>query len=196
MGGKVNLARLALLAGVLTISGCGFIRPVDLGESTHTMQELCDFPKPFFAKQFNATNLKTSSVTSTPMSKKIGLGESCFYETPTEYLGYVALRQEPKQSAVEGRLARHISVDGASVDQYVDPIPTNRNHRTTQPSYTLTATIDGWYGELHYNLGNDAGTQAGAETLQAGAETLVGMVRALKGQPLPSKARRIFGWPW
>lgn len=172
----------------LIISGCGFIRspkPVDLGESIHTLQELCDFPKPFFSKQFNAANLETSLSLSMPMSSKIGVGNVCSYDTQMEgrqvSLGDVALWQERDTatlSTVKGTPARHISVGGESVAQYVNPIPVDQDPDTARPSYTLAVSIDGWAGELGFERGDGAGAQAGAETL-------VRMVRALKGQPLP-----------
>jgi hypothetical protein len=184
MAGDMNLLKVAAIS-VLTIflPGCGLLPRTHpdkytVSSSNHTLQELCDFPKQFFTTRYNATKLEASVTATRPLTEKIGTGNGCSYQTPErDYLGYVFLSrivEDSTYSTEENFPARVITVDGVAVSEIVEPVPAPLDPSTTLPSFMLTASIDGWKGELGFEQGDEKGTQAGAPVL-------VNMIRALKG---------------
>ncbi|WP_228003164.1 hypothetical protein [Nocardia australiensis] len=176
--------RSVVFGGVILLSGCSL--SVNAGTPTtpyseHTLQELCDFAKPFFILQSGAVNLRIGLLLSMPMSRKIEAGNGCFYHQSDEeggrYLGNTYLRQERQSQtsqADDSTAVRHINVDGVSVAQMVLPVPELQDQATTRPPYKLFAKIDGWESSLVFYQGDDASSEAAAKVV-------VGMVRALTG---------------
>ncbi|MFB7877546.1 hypothetical protein ACFC06_20045 [Nocardia sp. NPDC056064] len=149
--------------------------------STHTLSELCEFPREFFQSQFEVAEIAATVVIGKPMEAPINAGNGCLYTAEGAsvhgYLGTISISRghgENSLSTAEGMPSRYIEVDGFSVAMYINPIPEFRDPETAHPSYTLNVEIDNWTGELTFEGGNDAGARAGADML-------VRMVQSLKG---------------
>jgi hypothetical protein len=184
MASDVNPRKLtAISALTVLLPGCGLVphphpEKWAVPSSNHTLQELCDFPKQFFTTRYNAANLVISLAATMPMTEKIGTSNGCSYHTPErDYLGYVffsRIVEDSTSSTTENFPARVVTVDGVAVSEIVETVPSNLDPSTTRPSFKLTASIDGWKGELGFEEGDEKGTQAGAPVL-------VNMIRILKG---------------
>ncbi|MGY4100311.1 hypothetical protein ACW2Q0_12265 [Nocardia sp. R16R-3T] len=183
-GGRMNPRSIPLVMLAIVLSGCGIL-PKSHTESTseiqlssHTIQELCDFPKQFYATNFHAENLRVAVIATKPMTEKIDIGNGCDYHSADEeYLGYIFLDGPPAPTpslAAGSGTPRTLMVDDVTVTdtpQIQQALPPFTNAPTQYAM--LSATIDGWRGEFKI-LRQDE------KTIQAGAETLVHMIRALK----------------
>ncbi|WP_330253511.1 hypothetical protein OG874_02535 [Nocardia sp. NBC_00565] len=178
----------AALLGSLLVSGCGLFprshpEKWEVNESVHSLQELCDYPKEFFTVWFKAEKLKISSTTSSPTQDKIGSIGSCSYKLDDgsefpQYLGNNVLErhsEDAKPTESKGRPGRTLTIDGVPVSETHLPNPSFVDD-TTRHYLKLTATIDGWDGELEFNVDNDSDPK-----IEAGAQVVVKMIRALKG---------------
>jgi hypothetical protein len=184
MAGGMNLVKFVLTVIItLLLSGCGLLphsrTDVPLAQqSSHTLQELCDSPKHFFATQFNAENLRVGVIATKPLTEKIGIGNGCNYQTSdnADYLGYISLdppHAVTKPAASGAPSTRTFTIDGVSVTESSQTVQTTPSTTTPTPYVLLTATIDGWQGEFEF-LGRDD------TTTQAGAQVLVNMIRTLR----------------
>ncbi|MFF3221163.1 hypothetical protein ACFYV7_00055 [Nocardia suismassiliense] len=190
--------RKLLVISVLAVllSGCGLLSRTDperyeIPTSNHTILELCDSAKQFFAILAGTENLKTSpGVGGKALTDKIDGGNGCFYEKNNgsarpSHLGHVSLFRviddehtlSTPPPTNENYPTRVLTVDGVSVKVVTEPLPKDSDPATTRLTVDLAARIDGWDGELHFR------TTEGQTTpdAQAGAQVLVDMVRALKG---------------
>ncbi len=179
------MRRLHIIAPVTALvalaAGCGLNHnggesPSATSGSGHTIQELCDFPKQFYATQFNADNLEVSVVATKPMTALISGGNACGYHTAdNNFRGTISLAHSddaPGPSAAGSPSVTTRTVDGISITE--TPVALPPGWTSTEPHLTLSAVIDEWRGEFTF-WGRDE------PTIQAGAQTLVSMIRALKG---------------
>ncbi|MGV9719157.1 hypothetical protein [Nocardia beijingensis] len=183
MGGDMSKGKLASIAALaLLLPACSLLPQTHperwtTVESNHTIQELCDFPKQFFASRYDAPNLIVSVIATKPITDKIGTGNGCGYDTPRgEYLGYVSMlrmHDDETPSKPDGVPVRTLAVGGVVVAQYVEPVPEPLDPATTRPRFKLAASVDGWEGTLEFKNGDDQGAQTGAQML-------IDMIRALK----------------
>ncbi|WP_433600795.1 hypothetical protein ACQPXH_02970 [Nocardia sp. CA-135953] len=168
----------------LLLSSCGLLpkshtdSPSEIKTSSHTLQELCDYPKQFYAAKYHAENLGVGVIATKPLTEQIGTGNGCDYHSAdSNYLGYIFLDAPPaapSNSHAESGTPRILMVDGISVTDTPLTQPALPPFRNDPAQYALlSATIDGWRGEFEL-VGRDE------QTIQAGAETLVQMIRALK----------------
>ncbi|WP_157187033.1 hypothetical protein [Nocardia vinacea] len=181
----MNLRSIPLVLLALILPSCGLLpkshtdSPSEIKRSNHTLQELCDFPKQFYATKFHAESLRVGVIATKPLTEKIGTGNGCDYHTAddSDYLGYIFLDAPPAvtPSATAGAgTPRTLMVDDVSVTDTPQTQQALPPFTTAPTQYALlSATIDGWRGEFEL-LGRDE------QTIQAGAETLVHMIRALK----------------
>ncbi|BDT96780.1 hypothetical protein IFM12275_67560 [Nocardia sputorum] len=176
-----ELITVAALTALL--SGCDLLPRTDTDqwvavESSHSIQELCDYPKKFFAGRYETADLKVSVDVTKPMSEKIGGGNGCSYhKSERDYVGYISLVHLADSTTPANQVehpARTLTIDGIRVVEVVKPIPDYADPATTRPWFELIAEIDGWEGKLGFKNGDEQGTQAGARVL-------VDMIRALKG---------------
>lgn len=187
MAGTMSRVKSLIAIGLIVFaSACGTDSPSappapGAGESAHTLQELCDFPKQFFSEQFNAADVEATLVATKPLTEKIGTANGCSYRKSVQegggYLGHTLLRlvtSSSSPSSAGGQPDRTVTVDGVAVLRTADAVPDYQDAATARPAYTLTARIDGWEGTLGFEGGDERGTQAGAQVL-------VRMIRALKG---------------
>ncbi|WP_433627181.1 hypothetical protein [Nocardia sp. CA-120079] len=142
------------------------------------LQELCDFPKQFYAAKYHEENLRVGVIATKPLTEKIGAANGCDYNTvDSVYLGYIFLYAPPAvtpSAAAGSGTPRTLMVDGVSVTDTPESQPALPPFTNAPTQYALlSATIDGWRGEFEL-VGRDE------QTIQAGAETLVQMIRALK----------------
>ncbi|KAA8887894.1 hypothetical protein F3087_12400 [Nocardia colli] len=175
----MNVVRSAGMAAVaICLASCGTqsnspADPSTAPVNTHSLQELCDSPKQFFATEFHADNLKIGTVTGTPLSERIGQNNQCTYHTADDkYLGYLYLDAPtgaPAPSAPP--IPTRLTVDGVAVTETPEPLPTYLESRFTP--LRLSATIDGWKGQFYFLGGEDP-------TIQAAARVLVNTVKTLK----------------
>ncbi|MGW4717469.1 hypothetical protein [Nocardia sp. NPDC004260] len=184
MGGDVTARQLVPIAIIsLVLSGCSLLSHSDHDkssavESNHTLQELCDFPKNFFSTRYGTSNLEITVDATRPMSTKIGGGNGCSYQTPgrKEYLGNVSLfyMNSGTSSSIPKQPPSHVlQVGGVAVTEVVEPIPDYLDPTTARPYYKLTASIDGWEGQIEFKNGDDEGALLGAQVL-------VDMIHTLK----------------
>jgi hypothetical protein len=132
-GGGMNRLRFVQVAiSVFALSGCGLSTnshsgsPGAIQRSSHTLHELCNFPKQFFAAQFHAENLRVAVTSTKPLTEKIGTGNGCDYHTAdSEYLGYIFLDAPPavtSPAAAGTGSPRTLTVDGVAVTETPRPI--------------------------------------------------------------------------
>ncbi|PXX65346.1 hypothetical protein DFR70_104409 [Nocardia tenerifensis] len=181
-----------------SLSGCGpFSRTGpdehEIPTSSHTIQELCDSAKQFFVARAGTENLKLSAgAGGKALTARIGSGNGCFYEKEDgsawlSSLGYVSLFREVDSartltqppSTTENYPAKAMTVDGVAVKAATEPLPKGGDPATTLLDVNLTATIDGWKGELHFRAAENQ-TARDDQLIRSGAQVLVNMVRTLK----------------
>ncbi|GAA1600878.1 hypothetical protein GCM10009764_25970 [Nocardia ninae] len=159
--------------------------------SDHTLQQLCDIPRKFFATRYADAALEVEPGLKKPLTDKIGTGNDCSYfvrerdRPDRRYIGSALLFRiidgdhtlSKPSPTNENYPTRVLTVDGVSVKVVTEPLPKEADPATTRLSVDLAATIDGWDGELHFR------TTEGQTTpdAQAGAQVLVDLVRELKG---------------
>ncbi|WP_157107589.1 hypothetical protein [Nocardia amikacinitolerans] len=184
----MRIRTVFLSAVTLVLTGCQFTptsQPVELYLNEHTLQELCDYPRQFFANRYHVSDLTAKPAQSKSMNSQIDAFAGCFYEkSATEggkQLGHVLLHQENNEtkSIPDNSRVQRLTVDGVTVIEIVEPLGDLQDPNTARPAYTLQASIDGWRGELRFTAGDEQGAQAGAPIL-------VGMIRTLKGPRIPS----------
>ncbi|MFF0494303.1 hypothetical protein ACFYTQ_35240 [Nocardia sp. NPDC004068] len=145
--------------------------------SMHSMQELCDLPKPFFAERFHVANVVATSDLR-PLTAEIGTIGGCTYQTEDKrYLGNIILRYSSAAapSTSTGRRAgRTVRIDNVAVTEFIEPVPSSGAPDSQSP-ITLAASFQGWDGELGY-YAKDSTDDA---TLRTGAQTLVNALRTL-----------------
>ncbi|WP_141717286.1 hypothetical protein [Nocardia altamirensis] len=201
MASDMNLPKLlAISALAVLISGCGLLPRTQperhaIPTSNHTIQELCDSTRHFFATRAGTENLKISAgAGGKALTDKIDTGNGCFYETgdpsaSPSHLGYVSLFRiivsdnpplSTPASASENYPTRVITVDGVTVKVATEPMPKGGESATTLLDVYLTASIDGWEGELLFK-GTEKETVRDDQTTRAAAQALVNMIRTLKG---------------
>ncbi|WP_433661036.1 hypothetical protein ACQPW1_01820 [Nocardia sp. CA-128927] len=199
MAGDMNLRKLLVISVLAALlSGCGLLTRDHPGgdeipPSNHTIGELCNSTKQFFATRAGTESLKVSpGAGGKVLTDKIGGGNGCFYEmadgSAWPNLGYVSLfrivdgdhtlSQPPPTN--ENYPTKVLTVDGVNVKVVTEPLPKGGDPATALLTVDLTATIDGWKGELHFRATEDQTTRDDQLT-RAGAQTLVDMIRALKG---------------
>ncbi|MEU6184928.1 hypothetical protein [Nocardia sp. NPDC047038] len=168
---------------MMLLSGCGLLPHTHpekeiTPESSHSIQELCDFPRQFFATRYDANKIEVSVDATKPMTEKISFGNGCSYRTSDQnYLGYVSLLHSADAITSPQQVehsSRTLTVDGVRVTEIAKPIPDYADPATARPWFELIADIDGWEGKLGFKNGDDQGTQVGARLL-------VDMIRKLKG---------------
>lgn len=187
MVGEVNMPRLALLATLLTLTGCGQEskqNPAQPYSNTHTVKELCDFPKQFLLEHYGLTELVAMPARSKPMDSVIGDSAECRYDNPsvnTPNFGYALLSPETDSSKAVPAAARTraLAIGGVTVTEIELPLDGKQDPNTANRVYILKATIDGWEGNLSFKGGDQ-------ESRLAGAPVLVKMIQALKGSPISS----------
>ncbi len=162
--------------------------------SSHTIQELCDSTKQFFVTRAGAENLKVSpGAGGKALTDEVGTGNGCFYEEADgsawpSFHGYVSLFRvivsgntlSESPSTAENYSTKVVTVDGATVEVATEPLPKGGDHATTLLDVDLTATIDGWEGELHFKATEDQTTRDD-QLIREGGQALVNMIRTLKG---------------
>ncbi|MFG1792820.1 hypothetical protein [Nocardia sp. NPDC049149] len=197
----MNLHKLLAISALsVLLCGCGLLsRPHPeqhaIPTSNHTIQELCDATRHFYATRAGTENLKISpGAGGKALTDKIDTGNGCFYETEDpsaspSHLGYVSLFRiivsgNPPLStpapASESYPTRTITVDGVTVKVATEPMPKGGESATTLLDAYLTASIDGWEGELLFK-GTEKETARDDQTTRAAAQGLVKMIRTLKG---------------
>ncbi|MEU7143501.1 hypothetical protein ABZ942_28940 [Nocardia sp. NPDC046473] len=189
---------LAISALTMLLSGCGPLSNSHperhaIPTSNHTVQELCDSTKQFFAARAGTDNLKLSAgISGKALTDKIESGNGCFYEKndgsawPSS-LGYVTLfgaidtgkTLSQPTSTTENYLTKVLTVDSVTVKAATEPLPKGGDSATTLLDVDLTTSIDGWDGALHFRATEDQTTRDD-RTIRAGGQALVDMVRALK----------------
>ncbi|MGQ4614745.1 hypothetical protein [Nocardia sp. R7R-8] len=199
MAGDMNLRKL-LVISMLTVplSACGVLsrthpEKYEIPVSNHTIQELCDFTKQFFATRAGTENLNIAPGTGgKALTDKIDGGNGCSYEkadgSAWPYLGYVSLFRVTASgntlsispATTENYPTKVLTVDGATVEVATEPLPKGGDHATTLLNVDLVATIDGWKGELHFRATEDQTTRDDQATRE-GAQALVNMICTLKG---------------
>ncbi|MFI9405836.1 hypothetical protein [Nocardia sp. NPDC052316] len=179
----------------LMLSSCG-LTPRDTDEqkirsSDHTLQQLCDHPRAFFATRYPGAALEVEPGLKKPLTDKIGTGNDCSYfmrepeRADRRYIGSALLFRvidedrtlSKPRSTNENYPTKDLAVDGVSVKVITEPLPKGADPATTLLSVDLATTVDGWDGELHFRATEDRTARDG----QAGAQVLVDMVRTLKG---------------
>ncbi|MQY20433.1 hypothetical protein [Nocardia macrotermitis] len=177
MAGRVVL-RIAMGAMSLTVlSGCALL-PNSLThrepESTHTMSDLCNFPKQFLATYFHATVLTEKLVGAPPssMSRKLTYENDCDLESPDgELAASVSMSFSSVPNQPRSGVARTWTVDGVSVLQI--PLPGTPDYPAKGAYIGMDATIGKWTGSFGFGSGDEA-------TLEAAAKMVVSMTRTLK----------------
>ncbi|NKY26469.1 hypothetical protein [Nocardia gamkensis] len=198
MAGDMNLRKLlAISVLVVMLSACDLFSRTkperyEIPTSSHTIQDLCDSTKQFFVTRAGTENLKISpGAGGKALTDEIGGGNGCAYEkadgSAWPYLGYVSLFRvtsgntlSTPPATAENYPAKVRTVDGATVKVATEPLPKGGDHATTLLDVDLTATIDGWKGELHFRATEDQTTRDDKPTRE-GAQALVHMIRTLKG---------------
>jgi hypothetical protein len=197
MAGDMNprkLVAISLLA--LLISGCDPLgrapEKYEIPMSNHSIQELCDSTKNFFAVRAGTDNLKVSpGVGGKSLADEIGGGNGCFYEVADGSawpdLGFVSLFRVASGDTLSEASptsrnypAEVLTVDGVTVKVVTTPLPEEADPATALLKVDITANVDGWEGQLHFRRTNDRMTRDD-QTTQAGAQALVNMIRTLKG---------------
>ncbi|PXX68533.1 hypothetical protein DFR70_102215 [Nocardia tenerifensis] len=175
----MNVVRVAgAVAAAVCLASCANqskspVEPSRPAESSHTLRELCDAPKQFFASEFHAADLKIGTVTGVPLSERLGDLNQCTYHTADDkYLGYLYL-DAPTAADVHSQPApTRLTIDGVPVTETPEPLPSYMESRYTP--LRLTAVIEGWKGQFYFLGGEDS-------TVQAAARLLVDAVRMVKG---------------
>ncbi|QBS42447.1 hypothetical protein DMB37_22360 [Nocardia sp. CS682] len=188
----LSISSLAML-----LSGCDLFpsAPTDkygIPTSNHTVQELCDSTKQFFAAWAGVDNLKLSPGRSgSALTDKIGTGNGCFYDTADgsgwpSHPGYVSLFcviSGNTLSAIplptDDYPVKELTVDGVTVKAATEPPLNDGDPARTLLDVILTATIDGWDGKLHFRAAENQTTRDDL-TIRAGGQALVDMIRMLK----------------
>ncbi|MFF7944175.1 hypothetical protein ACFZC5_31105 [Nocardia gamkensis] len=197
MAGDMNprkLVAISLLA--MLISGCDPLgrtpEKYETPLSNHSIQELCDSTKKFFAVRAGTDNLKVSpGVGGKSLTDEIGGGNGCFYEVADGSawpdLGFVSLFRvangdtlSETSSASRSYPAEVLTVEGVTVKVVTAPLLEEADPSTALLKVDLTANIDGWEGQLHFRRTNDQMTRDD-QTTQTGAQALVNMIHTLKG---------------
>ncbi|MEV6278040.1 hypothetical protein [Nocardia sp. NPDC051832] len=175
---SATVAMLALLA-----TGCGTLRAdkdVELSSgSTHTAQELCEFPTRFFATQLELDNLRSEVLHagSKDKSQAIGFTKVCGYFTADSshigdiMLGYSAPASAPTTS--QSLPNRTLTIDGVTVFEFPRPVLSPAGPSGSAP-VELVAEIDGWEGRFYFPGGDEP-------AIQAAARMLLDMIKSLRG---------------
>lgn len=188
---------LATSALTVLLAGCDLPRSypelTEIPTSNHTIQELCDSTKQFFANRVGTEKLKVSPGTGgKALTDEIDGGNGCFYEkddgSAWPHIGYVSLFRvvvsgntlSESPSTAENYSTKVVTVDGVTVKVATEPLPKGGDHATTLLDVDLTATIDGWEGELHFKATEDQTTRDD-QLIRQGGQALVNMIRTLKG---------------
>ncbi len=176
--GKVLTAALA----IALLSGCDAPSDPTSGVAAPTVSprpagELCEFPKSFFATYLGLTGLDASPIFVRSESEKvgpIGTGKTCGFTAgnvaPVATITLEHQRADSAGTSTGSEPSRVLVVDGVSVSRALEPAPP---YEDSGARVRMSATIDGWYGELSYKGGDE-------RTVQAGAAMLVDMIRTLK----------------
>ncbi|MBF6335986.1 hypothetical protein IU450_08815 [Nocardia abscessus] len=199
MAGDMNPRKLlAISALTVLLSGCDLpprTHPEThkIAISNHTIQELCDSTKQFFANRAGTEKLKVSPGTGgKALTDEIGGGNGCFYDkddgSAVPFIGSVSLFRiivsgntlsEPPPTTPYYP-AKVLTADGVAVKVATRPLYEGEDLANTPLVIDLTANIDGWKGELHF-YGTGDRTTRDDQLIQEGAQTLVNMIRTLKG---------------
>ncbi|MFD0361981.1 hypothetical protein ACFQZZ_11060 [Nocardia sp. GCM10030253] len=200
MAGNMNLRRLTILSVlILMLSSCDLVPHADpekykVRTSDHTLQQLCDYPRKFFATRYADTALEVEPGLKKPLTDKIGTGNDCSYylrerdQPDRRYIGSALLFRivdsdhtlSTPPPANENYPTKVLTVDGMTVKVVTEPLPKGADPATTLLDVDLTASLDGWEGELHFKETDDQTTRDDQPT-RAGAQVLVDMIRTLKG---------------
>ncbi|MFE7742882.1 hypothetical protein [Nocardia sp. NPDC057455] len=199
MAGDMNVRKLLTISTLaVLLSACDLFSRThpdryEIPASNHTIQELCDSTKPFFVTRAGTENMKIDAgAGGKALTDEIGGGNGCSYEkadgSAWPYLGYVSLFRvvtsghtlSTPPASTENYPTKVLTVDGATVKVATEPLPKGGDHATTLLDVDLTATIDGWKGELHFRATEDQTTRDDKPTREA-AQALVNMIRTLKG---------------
>ncbi|MCX4092074.1 hypothetical protein [Nocardia sp. alder85J] len=179
---------LLVTAAVITptVASCGIghhsVSSTEIpGFSTHTVQELCDFPKPFFAEKFGYRDFRIDLMSPASMDKKLDVGNACTYfddaadsSTNGEEVGELLLGPFPLEDhSARSEVLDTFIVDGSKVVETSLP-GLNTSAPGLRPFIQLDADIDGWYGSFEFWGRDDA-------TVHAGGKVLVDMISKLKG---------------
>ncbi|MBH0780697.1 hypothetical protein [Nocardia bovistercoris] len=178
---KLGKVLVAALAAAL-LSGCE--APSDTPSegaaptaSPRSVRELCEFPKSFFATYLGLTGLEGTPIFVRSEAEKagpIGTGKTCGFTAgspaPVATITLEYQRADRSSASTGSEPARVLVVNGVSVSRVLEPAPSYEN---SGARVRMSATVDGWYGELSYKGGDE-------RALQAGAAMLVDMIRTLK----------------
>ncbi|MGY1895743.1 hypothetical protein [Nocardia gipuzkoensis] len=194
----MNLRKLLPISALaVLLSACDLFSPThpdryQIPASDHTIQELCDSTKQFFVTRAGTENLKIGpGAGGKALTDTIGGGNGCSYEkadgSPWTYLGYVSLFRVivsgntlSTPSATTNYPTKFVTADGVTVKVATEPLPKGGDHASTLLDVDLTATIDGWEGELHFRATEDQTTRDD-QLIREGAQALVNMIRTMKG---------------
>ncbi|WP_280253618.1 hypothetical protein [Nocardia abscessus] len=200
MAGDMNPRNLlAISALTVLLSACDLFSPThpdryQIPTSDHSIQELCDSTKQFFVTRAGAENLKVSAgAGGKALTDKIDTGNGCFYEKADGSAwpsspGYVSLFRvvasgstlPESPSTTKNYPTKVVTADGVTVKVATEPLPKGGDHASTLLDVDLTATIDGWEGELHFRATEDQTTRDD-QLIREGAQALVNMIRTMKG---------------
>lgn len=173
------------IASTLLLPACG----PDTGESmpapsTHSMRELCAYPREFLAQWYMVTAFEITVKTATRKDGKIERSGGCLYRNsdttpanvdvlPTRYVGGVSLGFDSSRNvlgSIEGRSDRTRTVQGVPVTATFAP-------KTADGAQylTLSSVIDGWRGELEIYVKDENAPQ-----IDVAAQLVVNMIRGLR----------------
>lgn len=177
MAGRIGVRLVLTGSSVVALSSCSLL-PNSIThrepESTHTMQDLCNFPKEFVTNTFHAQKLEVrpEGPGSPPMDRKLGHGDLCWL-TNVSPVVVTAVGMDYSRTPEHSNpgTTRTWTIDGVPVQEV--PSDQHSSTSTAGPSITLKATIDRWTGTFIFNSDNES-------TIKAAAEMLVNMVRTLK----------------
>jgi hypothetical protein len=171
-------AHLALAGlSVAVLSGCSLLPNSTTHrepESTHTMQDLCDFPKQFLATEFHVRSVTVQPVGADqpPMSRKLGYDSLCdLNNADPAFAGSVGMAFSSTPVPPNPGTTRTWTIDGVSVQEI--PLPRSSSDPGKYPYIGLEATIDKWTGTFGFPGGEEP-------TIKAAAAMLVNMIRTLK----------------